>query len=60
MQRQWFGKQDITTRAYAKYMLSFICPASANLSLAGTNDLVELGLGYDHEPKAGRLRCNRP
>lgn len=59
MQRHWFGKQDITTIAYAKYMLSFICPASANLSLAGTRDH-EDNLGLEVEPMLGRLRYNQP
>ena len=59
MQRQWFGKQDITTRAYAKYMPSFICPISANLSLAGTVDhSANLGLGV--EPRPGRQRNYKP
>ena len=59
MQRQWFGKQNIMTKAYVNYMLGFICPDSANLTLADTLDHFALGLG-EYEPITGRLWCNRP
>ena len=60
MQRQWFGKQDITTRAYAKYMPSFICLNPETLSEAGTVGNLGHYADLDLEPDMRRLRCSKP